>query len=64
MIRWVLVILFVLILIDALSPWLKRFGIGKLPGDLEFFLFGRLWRIPLTSTLILSVFCALIAKWL
>jgi len=64
MIKWVLVILLALMLIDGLSPWLRRLGIGKLPGDLEFLLFGRTWRIPLTSTLILSVVCALIAKWL
>ena len=64
MIRWVIVIILALMLIDGLSPWLKRLGIGKLPGDLEFFLFGKTWRLPLTSTLILSVVCALIAKWL
>lgn len=64
MIRWVLVVLLALILIDGLSPWLKRLGVGKLPGDLEFFFLGRVWRLPLTSTLILSVVCALIAKFL
>ena len=64
MIKWVLVILLALMLIDGLSPWLRRLGIGKLPGDLEFSFFGRIWRLPISSTLILSVVCALIAKWL
>jgi hypothetical protein len=64
MIKWVLVILLALMLIDGLSPWLRRLGIGKLPGDLEFSFLGRIWRLPISSTLILSVVCALIAKWL
>jgi hypothetical protein len=63
MIRWILVVLLALILIDGLSPWLRRLGVGKLPGDLEFSFLGRVWRLPLTSTLILSVVCALIAKF-
>ncbi len=64
MIKWVLVILLALMLIDGLSPWLRRLGIGKLPGDFEFSFLGRIWRLPISSTLILSVVCALIAKWL
>ena len=64
MIRWVLVVLLALMLIDGLSPWLRKLGVGKLPGDLEFKFLGRIWRLPLTSTLLLSVVCALIAKWL
>ena len=64
MIKWILVILLALMLIDGLSPWLRRLGIGKLPGDLEFSFLGRIWRLPISSTLILSVVCALIAKWL
>jgi hypothetical protein len=64
MIRWVLVVLLALILIDGLSPWLRRLGVGKLPGDLAFTFMGREWRLPLTSTLILSGVCALIAKFL
>jgi hypothetical protein len=63
MIRWILVVLLALILIDGLSPWLRRLGVGKLPGDLEFSFLGRVWRLPLTSTLILSAVCALIAKF-
>ena len=64
MIRWVLVVLLALILIQGFLPWLRKLGVGKLPGDFEFHFFGRLWRLPLGSTLLLSVVCALIAKWL
>jgi len=64
MIRWVLVVLLALILIQGLAPWLRKLGVGKLPGDFEFRFLGRLWRLPLSSTLLLSLICALIAKWL
>jgi len=64
MIRWVLVVLLALILLEGLSPWLRRWGIGRLPGDLEFTFLGRIWRLPLTSTLLLSGACAVLAKLL
>jgi hypothetical protein len=43
---------------------LRRFGIGRLPGDFQFSLFGREWSIPLTSTILLSLLAALIARLL
>jgi hypothetical protein len=43
---------------------LRRFGLGRLPGDLEFRLLGRQWSIPLMSTLVLSLIAALIARWI
>lgn len=64
MIRWVLVIFLALVLISWVSPLLGRLGIGRLPGDWRFRLFGREWFIPLTSTLLLSGLASLIARWL
>nr|HMS80688.1 DUF2905 family protein [Burkholderiaceae bacterium] len=43
-------------------PVLRRLGIGRLPGDLNFRLFGRDWSIPLTSTILLSLAAAAIAR--
>jgi hypothetical protein len=62
MIRWLLVVFLALLLINALTPWLQRFGFGRLPGDIRFRLFGREVFIPLTSTIVLSLVCALISK--
>jgi hypothetical protein len=45
-------------------PLLRRIGIGRLPGDFNFRLFGRNWSIPLTSTILLSILAALIARWI
>lgn len=64
MIRWFLVTLLALLIFSGLQPWLQKLGFGRLPGDLNFRLFGRAWSLPITSTLILSMIAAGIAKWL
>ena len=64
MIRWVIVVFLALILISWFSPLLQRLGLGKLPGDFRFRLFGREFFIPLTTTLLLSMAAAGIAKFI
>ena len=64
MLRWVIVTFLALLLISWVRPWLEKMGLGKLPGDFQFKLFGRDWFIPLTSTLLLSFIITLIAKFL
>jgi len=64
MLRWVIVTFLALLLISWVRPWLDKIGLGKLPGDFHFKLFGREWFIPLTSTLLLSFILTLIAKFL
>ena len=63
MLRWLIVVFLALVLINGFSPWLQRMGLGRLPGDWRFRLFGRDWYIPLASTLLLSFLASLIAKW-
>jgi hypothetical protein len=62
MIRWLIVVFLALMLINHLSPWLQKWGFGRLPGDLRFRFLGKEWFIPLASTLIMSAICALLAK--
>ncbi|MFA9274662.1 MAG: DUF2905 domain-containing protein [Candidatus Aquirickettsiella gammari] len=64
MIRWVLVIFIGLVLFANLLPWLQKLGIGKLPGDLRFKLFGKVFTIPFASTILLSLGILLLAKFL
>lgn len=64
MLRWILVIFLALVLISWMSPLLQRIGLGRLPGDFRFRLFGREWFVPLTSTLLLSFVVSLLMKWL
>lgn len=62
MIRWVLVIFVALVVFANLLPWLQKWGLGSLPGDLRFRLFGRVFTIPFASTILLSLAIFLIAK--
>ena len=63
MFRWVIVTFLALLLISWVRPWLEKMGLGKLPGEFQFKLFGREWFIPLTSTLLLSFILSLIVKF-
>ncbi|MEF9943587.1 MAG: DUF2905 domain-containing protein, partial [Burkholderiaceae bacterium] len=45
-----------------LQPWLRKFGIGRLPGDLNFKIRGREYQLPFTSTVLLSLVAMLIAR--
>ena len=62
MYRWLLVVFLALLLINSVTPWLQKLGFGRLPGDIRFRIFGREIFIPLTSTIILSIVCALVSK--
>ena len=62
MIRLYLVIFLVLILLSWAAPWLGRFGLGRLPGDLRWRWRGREWSLPVTSTILAGMVAAGIAK--
>jgi hypothetical protein len=58
--RWLFVFLLACLLFNALQGWFAKIGLGKLPGDFHFRAGGRDWFVPLTSSLVLTVFGALI----
>lgn len=62
MIRWVIVIFLALIVLGAALPWLEKLGIGRLPGDVRFKLFGRVFMFPFASTILLSAVALLLGK--
>ena len=64
MFRWFIVIFLALMLISWLTPLLGKLGLGKLPGDLRFRLFGRDWSIPLASTILLSLLASTLSQLL
>lgn len=59
-----LVTFLALMFISWLSPFLRRLGFGRLPGDLRFRFLGRDWDVPVASTVLLSFLISLIAKFL
>lgn len=62
MLRWFLAIFLAVIVFSAALPWLEKLGIGKLPGDVRFKLFGKVIFLPFASTVLLSLAVFLIAR--
>lgn len=62
--RWLLVLLIALLVFSALHKWLEKLGLGRLPGDFRFTLFGREFFIPLTSSVLLSFVAMAIGRLL
>lgn len=58
MIKWLIATVIALALFSGLMPLLRRFGIGRLPGDFNFTLFGREISLPVMSTVLLSLMAA------
>ena len=64
MIRWLIVVFLALLLFSGLRPWLEKLGLGRLPGDFRFRLFGREWFVPFASSIVLSLLALLITRFL
>lgn len=58
--RWLIVFLLAFLVFNVLADWLRRIGLGRLPGDFSFRLGGREWFVPLASSVVLSVIAMLI----
>jgi len=58
--RWLLVFLLAFVLFQGLAGWLRRIGLGRLPGDFSFRWRGREFQVPLASSLLLSLVAMLI----
>ena len=64
MIRWLIVIFVALLIFGGLSKWLEKLGLGRLPGDFRFRLFGRQFELPFTSAVVLSLIALGVSKLL
>jgi hypothetical protein len=58
--RWLIVFLLAFLIFNVLSGWLRKIGLGRLPGDFSFRLGGRDWYVPLASSVVLSLLAMLI----
>jgi hypothetical protein len=61
-IRWLIVIFLLLLIFQGLHRWLEKIGLGRLPGDFRFRLFGRDFFIPVASSVLLSLLALGISK--
>jgi hypothetical protein len=59
--RWLLVFLIAFLLFNGLQGWLRRIGLGRLPGDLHFRVRGREVYLPIASSLLLSLLAGLVS---
>ncbi len=53
--RWLLVFIVAFFVFNALHAWLRKFGLGQLPGDFTLRWRGREIHFPLGSSVLLSV---------
>ena len=64
MLKWVLMLIVALIVLTVLAPWLAKYGLGRLPGDLTVRYKGKLYYLPFTSTILLSLALTLLTRFL
>jgi hypothetical protein len=58
--RWVIVFLLATLVFNTLHGWLRKIGLGRLPGDFSFTFREREFHVPLASSVVLSVLGMLI----
>jgi hypothetical protein len=62
--RWLLIFVLASIVFSAVMPYLRRFGIGKMPFDFSVRIRGREFVFPFGSTIVLTVLVWVIGHWL
>jgi len=62
LLKWLLTLAVALIVLTGVSPWLMRYGLGRLPGDCMIRIRGRLYYFPFTTTVLLSLALTLISR--
>ena len=60
--RWIVVIFVLLLVLLTCIPTLRKWGLGRLPGDIYFRFLGREIEIPLMSTILLAAIAMLVGK--
>jgi len=60
--KWLLLLVVGVVVITLLTPWLSRYGLGRLPGDITVRWRGRPLYLPITTTLLLSALLTLVAR--
>jgi hypothetical protein len=62
LLKWLLVLVVGVVVITLLTPWLSRYGLGRLPGDITVRWRGRPLYLPITTTLLLSALLTLVGR--
>ncbi len=62
--RWLITLIAAFVVFNSLQGWLRRIGLGRLPGDLQFKVRGREWTFPFGSTVLLTIVAWVIGRWI
>ena len=62
MLKWLLTLVAALVVLNLCTPWLRKFGLGRLPGDITLRHKGRDYYLPFTTTILLSLALSLLLR--
>ena len=62
MLKWLLTLILALVVLTLCTPWVRKYGLGRLPGDITLRYKGRNYYLPFTSTILLSLALTLLAR--
>jgi Protein of unknown function (DUF2905) len=64
LLKWLITLVIALVVLTVMSPWLSRYGLGRLPGDVVVRFRGRDRYLPFTSTILMSLALGLLTRFL
>jgi hypothetical protein len=62
MLKWLLTLIAALLVLNLCTPWLRKYGLGRLPGDITLRHKGRDYYLPFTTTILLSLALTLLMR--
>lgn len=62
MLKWLLTLIVALAVLTLCAPWLGKYGLGRLPGDITLRRRGRDYYLPFTTTILLSLVLTLLGR--
>jgi hypothetical protein len=64
MLKWLLTMMVALVVLTLIAPWLRKHGLGRLPGDISVRFRGRDYYLPFTTTILLSLALTLLGRFI
>ena len=62
--KWLVTLFLALVILSVATPLLRRFRLGRLPGDFQIPVRGRVYYVPFATTVVLSLLVWLIGRLL
>ncbi len=62
MLKWILTVIVALVVLSSFTPVLRKYGLGRLPGDITLRRNGREYYLPFTTTILLSLALTLLGR--